>query len=197
MKDEQTEDTQEIIAHNKELLEKYPILMPRFLDEAANDEYDYSWTELDMVPKGWHAMFLRLCDDIQNHLKEKGVPLSDFSFFDIKEKWGTLRVEPGAYSDGEIEGMLFDADAESMLYCPICGKPSKCVTHGYVLYTCVECAEKELKLPYDMLTIKDRPIWKEYNNVTKELTEKFTKHDAQFVAQWNAPVPDEAGSQDA
>ena len=186
---------QELLAKkNRALLEKYPILKPYGYYEA-DEEYDYTWTELDRVPKGWHDMFLRLCDRIQEHLKAKGVPLTEFHFFDIKEKWGTLRIEVTGYSDDEIQEMLFDADAESMLYCPVCGGPSKCVTKGYVLYTCVNCAEKELKLTYDMLTKKDRPIWKEYNYETKQGTEKPTKYDAQFLSQWDAPVEDVAGEE--
>ena len=41
---------------NKELVEKYPFLMPhnRWTDHIPED-YDYSYTELDAMPDGWSA----------------------------------------------------------------------------------------------------------------------------------------------
>lgn len=58
---------------NKELTKEYPWLIPRnrFTGEIVED-YDYSWTELDAMPKGWKEAFaLKLCNELKNALGKK------------------------------------------------------------------------------------------------------------------------------
>ena len=55
---------------NKELVEKYPFLMPhnRWTDHIPED-YDYSYTELDAMPDGWRKAFgERMCEEIREEL---------------------------------------------------------------------------------------------------------------------------------
>jgi len=170
------------IEDNKKITEKYPFLKPR------SEDYDYTWTELDLVCLGWQGIFLEACDLILQHLKEVNVDPEEFEFFDIKEKYGELRISTGGYCDKEIDRIISDLEVRSLLYCPSCGKPSKCVSKGYILFLCPECAA-QCKLSYDWLTNKDRPIIKEYNN-DGTFKEKPTKYDAEFLAQWNAPSPE-------
>lgn len=170
---------------NRKLLKRYPILRPTFYG-MVDEEYDYSYTMLDFVCVGWQPFFLTFCDKVQDHLRAKGIPFDQFHFCDLKEKWGTLRIDCDA-NDRELFDMALDAENASMLYCPSCGKPTKYVTSGYVLYLCPECFHKA-KLEGRLLTSEDIPYWKEYKHeedgtVTTEI--KPSPYEAQFKAQWN------------
>lgn len=179
-------EKRQIIEKNKELLKRYPILTPSVYFHGGMD-YDYTYTELDFVCIGWQKMFLEMCDEIQSHLKEVGVPFQEFWFYDIKEKWGGLRVQAGGYSDDAIESLLSDAETRSLLFCPHCGKPTKYVTHGYVLYLCEDCF-KEAKLNGEPLTADDAPVFREwsYDKEGKVTTSvKPSRYDADFRSQWN------------
>lgn len=172
---------------NRKLLAKYPILMPHYFDFVDKEErYDYSYTMLDMVCVGWKDIFLETCDQIQKHLTEKGFPLNGFWFEEIKEKWGSLRIYAEG-GDAETDNMIEELETRSMLFCPSCGKPSKYVTSGYVLYLCPECYGKS-KLKGTLLTEKDIPYWKEYKHEedgTVTTTIKRSAYDADFKKQWN------------
>ena len=179
---EEKKTKKETIAANKALLKKYPILKPRFVS-LKGAKYDYTYTELDTVCMGWHKMFLELCDAIMAHLKKVHIKPSEFYFFDIKEKWGSLRITCGGYDDDEIERMILDAEDRSLLFCPRCGKPTKYVTRGYVLYLCPECYAQS-KLTGTLLTPADIPTITEYNNEKGTSTKRPTAYDADFRATW-------------
>jgi hypothetical protein len=170
---------------NKALLERYPILKPYYTTRSDTDPYDYELTDLDCVYEGWKGIFLEACDEIMAHLKEIGEDPKEFHFFDIKEKYGSLRVNTAGYSDNVINDILWNLEQRSMLYCPNCGAPSKCVTQGYVLYLCPECAKKS-ELKFDWLTKDDVPVISEYNLKTGLTAKKPSKYDEQFRLQWDA-----------
>lgn len=181
-------EKKEKIAQNKALLEKYPILMPYYATIQGAEPYNYEVTDLDYVYAGWRGIFLEACDAIMAHLKEIGVDPKEFHFFDIKEKYGSLRVDTAGYTDKEINDILWDLDSRSLLYCPNCGAPTKCVTKGYILYLCPDCA-KLTEMTFDWLMPEDTPRIVEYNYETKQKTTKLTKYDEQFRSQWDAKSP--------
>ena len=173
-------DMTKMIEKNKRIVERYPILKPNCILE----NYDYTYTDLDRVCLGWRDIFLEACDSIMSHLNDAGVDIEQFHFFDIKEKWGALNVEVCGYDDDVIENILYnDMYVRSLLICPSCGKPTKCVTEGYTLYLCPDCAV-ESGLDYNWLIAEDVPVIKEHNYETGEETEKRTKYDQQFLLQW-------------
>lgn len=179
-------ENRKIKKKNKKLLKKYPILMPHYLD-TVDGKYDYSFTDLDLVCIGWQNMFLELCDQIQRHLAEQNVDLSRFWFSDIKEKWGCLRIDAGGYNDDAIEDMFVEAEMRSMLFCPSCGKPTKYVTSGYVLYVCPDCF-KESKLNGELLTHEDIPQLKTYRyeeDGKQTVTVRKSAYNSTFEKQWN------------
>lgn len=97
----------EEIQKNKELIKKYPWLMPRnrFSDEVDED-YDYSYTELDAMPDGWRKAFgEQMCEEIQREL-EKFDFVDKFRVVQIKEKFGFLRI----YTGGTPIGKLSEVD---------------------------------------------------------------------------------------
>ena len=106
------------IQKNKELIGKYPWLLPRnrFTDLPVNQmpvdfeegysSYDYSYTELDTMPCGWRKAFgEQMCEEIQHEL-EKFDAVDDFRVIEIKEKYGQLRF----YYDGVPVGILSEVD---------------------------------------------------------------------------------------
>ena len=64
----------DIQIRNKELVEKYPWLCPERKDDGAiADCYDYSYTEIDFLPTGWHSIVLEMCEKLKPILEEHGL----------------------------------------------------------------------------------------------------------------------------
>lgn len=81
-----------IVMYNKALIGEYPFLLPRnrFTDEVPKN-YDYSYTELDDLPKGWRINFGEdICKEIKDELV-KYEALDSYRITQIKEKFGSLR----------------------------------------------------------------------------------------------------------
>lgn len=132
---------------NKELVERHPYLLPRnvFSDEIRGD-YDYDYTWYDDIPEGWRIAFGEfLLDDLREALVETNY-LDRFRFFDIKEKYGSLRL----YCNGapqEVYDVLHKYEFISQHVCIYCGKPHACVIdyYGWYLPVCSECWDKKNK----------------------------------------------------
>ena len=95
------------IARNKELIKKYPWLLPhnRWTDKVS-DDYDYSYTELDAMPDGWRKSFgEEMCEEIQKEL-EKCNAVEGYRILQIKEKYAMLRW----YDSGSPIGILSEVD---------------------------------------------------------------------------------------
>ena len=102
-----TKEEKEVVERNKELIAKYPWLLPhnRFSDKIA-DDYDYSYTELDAMPDGWRKAFgEQMCEEIQKEL-EKFDYVDKYRILQIKEKFGFLHW----YDSGAPIGKLSDVD---------------------------------------------------------------------------------------
>lgn len=122
----------------KELVERYPYLLPRnvFTDEVPED-YDYTYIIGLEIPKGWHKLFIQLCEDIRQPLIDAGY-LDKFRFSQVKEKYNTLRC----YTFGAPEEVVEIIDKYSHMaryICTICGKPAMYETDGYIASYCRDC----------------------------------------------------------
>ncbi len=132
---------------NKELVERYPFLLPhnRWTDKV-DDDYDYSYTELEAMPEGWRKAFgFEMLEEIRVILL-KADYLDKYRIVQIKEKFGDLRW----YDDGapdsifeELEKAISKYSAMSLLYCIYCGKPTKYRTRGWINYVCPEHVKGE------------------------------------------------------
>lgn len=183
MEEEKTKEQR--IADNAKLLERYPILRPPFPE--GDEGYEGDWTMLDLVCLGWQKIFLEACDEIMEHLKEDGTNIKDAHFYDVKEKYGILRAEFYP-SDDEIDEIVSRLEERSMLFCPSCGKPTKYVTKGYVLYVCEDCA-KEVKMEKQPLTAADIPYYTIYESggngdAEAKKTRKPAYYQREFEKQW-------------
>lgn len=131
------------IAENKLLCEKMPYLIPRnvWTDKIVKD-YDYSYLIDDgCLPKGWHNLFMQMCQDIRQPLIDTNY-LDKFRFSQIKEKYGSLR----AYTFGApkaVADMINKYEHVSQFICSECGQPAVYQTQGYILPYCKTCYENK------------------------------------------------------
>lgn len=95
-----------IVNYNKELLSKYPWLYPiNSWDSYELGNYDYSFTELDSMPKGWRLAFGdAICEEIQQELVKYDA-VNTYRLLQVKEKYGSLRW----YDTGIPIGKLSDS----------------------------------------------------------------------------------------
>lgn len=140
---------------NRALCEKYPFLIPtnRFsgmrITEAAGGgfwpgdpeavpEYNYEYTELDAMPRGWRISFgEQLCEELKQALIEGGL-LDKYRITQIKEKYGSLRWY--ANFDTEKTSKIIDKYTRlSSRTCIKCGAPATLMTTGWISPYCDAC----------------------------------------------------------
>ena len=134
---------------NKDLCERFPFLLPySALKESEDDDllprtdcidpdFEYSYTMLDFVPKGWEALFMNMCEDIRMAI-EATTEFHTFRFIDIKEKYGMLRM--AATGGNEKTDSLIDrCEKASKGVCVNCGKPATRISKGWICPYCDDC----------------------------------------------------------
>jgi len=131
---------------NKELVKRYPFLLPRNVwTDKVPEDYDYSYTLFDEVPDMWRKKFgKQMLEELRDILVE-GNYLKKYRFMQIKEKYGTLRM----YSNS-IPNSIWDKyqaweakyEALSGAVCFFCGADSEGFTSGWILPACKECLAK-------------------------------------------------------
>ena len=89
---------------------------------------------------GWFAIIDLACSLISSHLKQKP---SEFQWFQIKEKFGTLRLYSAGGCDDFTFGVISMAEAISGVTCEQCGNSGSRRSGGWIVTLCDSCAEKE------------------------------------------------------
>ena len=129
------------IAYNKQLIEKYPWLLPRNVwTDKVEDNYDYSYTLLDEMPDGWRKAFgEQLCEELQQALLKDGEQaVKDYRIEQIKEKYAALRWYDN-YSTEATRKVIDKYEVLSMKTCIQCGKPATKYTCGWIVPICDTC----------------------------------------------------------
>lgn len=136
------------IEKNKELCEKYPFLIPRnVFTDKIHENYDYSWTRLEEIEKGWRIAFgEQLCEELKEALANADY-VNKFRFSVIKEKWGSLRLDNFGCNQ-EAWDVIHKYERISKYTCGRCGKPATKVSTGWIYPYCDECAEKFAQYEY-------------------------------------------------
>ena len=127
---------------NKQLIEKYPFLMPhnRWTDKVP-ENFDYSYTELDAMPDGWRIAFgEQMCEEIKEELIKANY-LDKYRITDIKEKFGVLRWYDFGHTEKISKEIIPKYAKLSALTCIHCGKPATVVSTGWISPYCDDCAE--------------------------------------------------------
>ena len=150
----------------KELIEKYPFLLPRnVLTDKLDEDYDYSYCWFkDDIPQGWWKFFgLAYLDDLREVL-EKYDFLDKFRFLQVKEKFGGLR----AYNGGAPEEWFSHEYAWEYISehtCVKCGKfPVRMRDDGWVCPWCDDCFKEN----HDNLSEEDFAKYSEKWTIDKE-----------------------------
>ncbi len=134
---------EKIVEENKRLIEEYPFLLPRnrWTDKVPED-YDYSYTELDSMPKAWKDKFgEKICKELKKELINAGY-LDQYRITQIKSKYGRLCW----YDLGHTKKMQKIIDKYTRLsrkICEECGRRATFTTTGWVSHLCKKCYKKE------------------------------------------------------
>jgi len=148
-----TNEEQNIIEHNKELVARYPFLAPKTHDlhyyeqtgedrYVMTDDYDYTWTWLDGLPTGWAKAFgVEMCEELREELIRCDY-LDQYVIQDTKEKYGELRIYDNGVPQGCNVHEIIDKYADiSYRTCCKCGKPATKISLGWISPWCDECSQ--------------------------------------------------------
>jgi hypothetical protein len=151
----------------KQLVEKYPYLAPHssWTGKLVED-YDYSYTELQCLPEGWHRLFLLLCKELRTHIEKAGL-LSTWYFTQVKEKYGMMRVYTCCMPKS-IDHIIDLYECYSKYVCCICGEDASWETTGWINYLCNNCAKKDTQSTMYPVKYKKTTTIECYNNNTHE-----------------------------
>ena len=187
----------------KKLVRKYPYLRPTSIWTGLPiEDWDYTYINgVGDLPKGWERLFLLFCKNIRPEL-EKFNYVNKFSFSQIKEKYGTMRLYNNGYpKDSRINEFDCIYEYLSVYICEYCGKPSKYETPGWVTELCESCYKEnylsiytenpdsyKIKRKNFIVTIKGwsdgKPYTKKYNS--KPYWEEYLKtrkmNDKEFIS---------------
>ena len=129
------------IFENKELCRRYPFLTPwnRFTGDMIRP-YDWSYTELDMMPDGWRKRFgLNMCQELRTALIGDD-DLYSWRIVQMKEKYGELRVcDNGTVRGSQVPNILNKYEFISRYVCINCGADATRVTLGWISPYCDKC----------------------------------------------------------
>lgn len=167
------------------------------------EDWDYTYINgIGDLPNGWERLFLLFCKNLRVEL-EKFNYVDKFSFSQIKEKYGSMRLYNNGYpKDSKVAELDYIYEHLSTYICEDCGKPAKCQTEGWIGEYCEDCFNKfnktsqrenleKYKLKRRTFTIKvkgwsngeyytknyySKPYWEEYLKCLKMSDEEFLNY---------------------
>ena len=135
---------QQLIMHNKELVIRYPFLLPhnRWTGQVDKD-YDYTYAELDAMPEGWRIAFAeQMLEELREELSKFNY-LNEYRILQIKEKYGSLCwYDGGVPSESKIYDIICKYEQLSERTCIVCGAPATKISLGWISPYCDDCATK-------------------------------------------------------
>lgn len=132
----------EVIEQNKKLIANYPFLKP-YTGFWSSGDYDYSYTLIDDMPKGWKKAFgKQLCEEIRKDLVKCNY-LDKYKIIQIKEKYGSLRIyDEGIPEGSKVWDIINKYEDMSTKICVICGEPATKISKGWICPYCNKCFEE-------------------------------------------------------
>ena len=126
---------------NKNLIERYPFLLPQH-SLSGTRSTGFESTILDDMPVGWRAAFGKdICKEIMDELIRNNC-VGSYHILQIKEKYGELRW----YSQGGTERIHREIvpkyEKMSHRICIQCGRPATLVSKSWVAPWCNACAKQ-------------------------------------------------------
>ena len=127
---------------NKLMIKEFPFLLPRNRwTGLVDDDYDYSYNELEAMPEGWLIAFgYEMIYELRDELASANL-LNEYRIMEIKEKYGTLCwYDAGNTKNGH--DIISKYCEESAKVCQHCGEPATHMTTGWIGYFCEQCGEE-------------------------------------------------------
>lgn len=97
--------------------------------------------------KGWFAILVGLCFEIDRVLGERQAPLHAFHWVQIKEKFGAMRLHFELDGAPELrqalQELVFEAGRESARSCMVCGDPARLSDKSAWMLTVCEVHEPD------------------------------------------------------
>ena len=128
---------------NKQLCKRYPFLISRNVWTGKIIKNNYDYTQLDEFPKGWLKAFgYQMLEEIREDCIEHDY-LDKLIVFQIKEKFGGLRVYVNFHIK-ELDELIDKAEQKSFSVCEKCGSEENVTTkpnrpYGWILTLCDNC----------------------------------------------------------
>ena len=131
---------------NRQLIARYPFLLPHYgrnIDGTPSRDFEYCFTELDFMPKGWRSRFgIEMCEEIREALLSSGKTYADglsalnrYRIFWIKME--NLRMQ---WDDtGEVKEIIEKYQDLSEHICCHCGKPATRISLRHMSPLCDKC----------------------------------------------------------
>jgi len=117
---------------------------------------------------GWYDLLYDLSKGIQK-LIDEGKESPNFTVYQVKEKYGTLRFYTGGYSTTELEDLIDKAEERSAETCEQCGKPGKLlIEKGWHSTVCETCCQEQL--------IRSQELWKSIKGIKTPNEDKEAKN---------------------
>lgn len=163
---------------------RFPFLRNRRL--CDDKKLDLKGTKLDWFPNGWRkTIAINMCKELKRALK-KDHSLKDFRIYDIKEKYGTLRVSTNFTTD-RVEAVMRRYELLSMCYCINCGKPVRYIKTGWINFICEDCAKLLTMQQNERVTVEHIPIGFKYED--NEVYE-CSDYSVNFFRLWDLRLSD-------
>lgn len=171
--------------YNRHLIKKYPFL------EFKNSRYEYfdmndnpkksfferygsTWN--DILEVGWRKRFGKdLWRDLLAAMLKDGIDPKTVAIHQCKEKYGTLRLYLNTETDS-MSDVISHYEDMSMLYCINCGRPTKYISGGWILYLCDRCAKGKTTTRLTTRYIPYREIWNKDQKIRIDSDVNFKKY---------------------
>ena len=136
-----------LVAENAALIAKFPFLLPLDYHGKVPKDYDFTYTEVDMVPNGWHNLIVNMSSEIIEYLRKQNFDSYLFHIDQLKEKFGSIRLyyslHYADHSDDEgIDAIIQKYEELSEHTCCICGSEATLMSKGWICPYCEDCADK-------------------------------------------------------
>lgn len=133
-------------AYYRKLLKKYPWLYPRHVWTGKKmKDYDYTFTELDCLPRGWVIAFGDMFLEELDAVLRKYNMVDTYLIEQVKEKYASMRwYDNGLPTEGHDVVRKYEHLSENI--CIACGRPDvPIVGGGWISPECYDCFRKRLK----------------------------------------------------
>lgn len=135
------------VARNSLLVMNYPFLLPLDYQGKVPKDYDFTYTEIDMLPKGWHSIMCDMCVDLLGYFKDHNIDPYAFHIDQLKEKFGSIRLYyslhfEDKFDDEGIDEIIRKYEELSEHTCCECGKEATLMSKGWICPYCKDCADR-------------------------------------------------------